>query len=115
MNKSVDLKTVFKFFDAKLLVRRARPQPAILLAHNSTLRNGSLARYNLTRVELKSFTFSAGSKSSIDKGVLGAIPKILLFTMVKNTDFNGSLDSNPYKFQHYHVLFFAVCGLETVP
>jgi len=56
-------------------------------------------RYNLTGVELKTWTFAAGWKSlSIDNAVMGPIPKRLLFTMVKNTDFNGSLECNPYKF-----------------
>jgi len=54
------------------------------------------------RVKLKMFTLAAGSKSlSMDNAVLGPVPKRLQFTMVKNTDFNSSLDSNPYKFQHY--------------
>ena len=56
-------------------------------------------RYNLTRVELKAFTFSAVSKSlSIDNAVLSPIPKRLLFTIIKNRDFIGSLNSNLYKF-----------------
>ena len=110
MNKSFDSKTVFKFLDSQLLVRRVRPNPAIMVAHTATLSNrGSLARYNLTKVELKTFTFAAGSKSlSIDNAVLGPIPKRLLFTMVKNSDFNGSLDSNPYKFQHYDISDFSL-------
>jgi len=62
----------------------------------------ALASYNTTRVELKKFTFSAGSKSlSMDKAVLGPVPKRLLFTMVKNADFIGTMDTNSYKFQHY--------------
>jgi len=91
--------------DAKLLVRRVRTNPTILLAHTATLKSrGSLARYNLTRGEIKTFIFAAGSKSlSIENAVLCPIPKRLLFTMVKNTDFIGSLDSNPYKFQHYDI------------
>jgi len=40
MKKSVDSKTVFKFLDAQLLVRRVRPNPTILLAHNSTRTRG---------------------------------------------------------------------------
>jgi len=109
MNKGFDSKTVFKFLDAQLLVRRLRPNPAILLAHNSILNKGSLARYNLTRVELKTFTFSAGSELfSIDNAVLGPVPKRLLFTMVKNPDFFGSLDSNPYKIQHYEISDFSL-------
>ena len=43
INKSVDSKTVFKFFDAQSLVRRVRPNLAILLVHNLTLNKGSLA------------------------------------------------------------------------
>jgi len=110
MNKSVDSKTVSKILDAQLLVRRVRPNPTILLAHTPTLKNrSSITRYNLTRVELKTFTFAAGFKSLyIDNAVLGRIPKHLLFTMVKNTDFNGSLDSNPYKFRHYDISDFSL-------
>jgi len=99
MKKNVDSKTVFKFLDAQLLVRRVRPNPAILLAHTTTLKKRGVSRYNQTRVELKTFTFAAGSKSLyIDNAVLGHVPKRLQFTVVKNTDFNSSLDSNPYKF-----------------
>jgi len=62
MYKIVDSKIVLKFLDAKLLVRRVRPKSAILLAHTATLKNReSHARSNLTRVELKTFTFAAGS------------------------------------------------------
>ena len=102
MNKSVNSKTIFKFLDVQLLVSRDRPNPAIMMADKATLKNcGSLARYNLTRVELKTFPFEAGSKSmSIVNVVLCPIPKRLLFTIVKNTDFNSSYGSNPYKFQH---------------
>jgi len=53
----------------------------------------------MTRVELKTFTFSARSKAlSIDNAVLGPVPKRLLYTMVKNADFIGTMDTNPYKF-----------------
>jgi len=101
MSKEVDSKTTFKFLDAQLLVKRVKPDPVTLLAHTATLNTGALARYNLTRVELKTFNFSAGSKSlSIDNVVLGPVPKRLLYTMVMSADFIGSMDINPYKFQH---------------
>ena len=111
MTKSVDSKTVFKFLDTQCLVRRVSPNPAIMLAHATLKNRGSLAHYNVTRVELKTFAFATGSKSqSIDNAVLGPIPKLLLFTMVKNTDCNGSLDSNPYRFQHYDISDFSLFG-----
>jgi len=102
MNKTIDSKIVFKFQYVQLLVRRVRSNTAMLLAHTATLKNKeNLACNNLTRVEIKTFTFEARSKFlSTDNAVLVPIPKRLLFTVVKNTDFNGSLDSNPYKFRH---------------
>jgi len=109
MNKYAETKTVFKFLDAQLLVNRVRPSPLLLLAHNIALGKGALARYNLTRVEVKSFTYSSGAQShSIDNAVLGTIPKRLLFTMVKNTEYFGSVTTNPYHFRHFNLSSFAL-------
>jgi len=63
MNATADSKTTFKFLDKKLFVKRIRPHPDLLSAHNDTLNDGAIALYNLTRVELKSFTFAPGSNS----------------------------------------------------
>jgi hypothetical protein len=109
MNKDAKSTTTFKFLDAQLLVRRVKANPAILSAHNTAMSQGCLARYNITRVELKTSTFSSGSQSlSIDNAVIGTIPKRLLFTMVNNTDFLGSFDTNPYNFRHYGLNYFAL-------
>jgi hypothetical protein len=73
MNHAADSKTVFKFFDAKLFFKRIRPNPMIHLAHEETLKM-DLAPYNLTRVELKTFTFSSWPQSlSIDQAINGRI------------------------------------------
>jgi len=104
-----DSTTVFKFLDAQLLVNHVRPSPSLLLAHNTTLARGALARFNRTRVELKTYTFSSGSQSlSIDNAVLGPLPKRLLFTMVKNSYFLGSVTTNPYNFHYYDLSSFAL-------
>jgi hypothetical protein len=77
MNKDKKSTTTFKFLDAQLLVRRVKANPAILSAHNTALRQGCLARYNITRVELKTFIFSSGAQFlSIDNAVIGTIPKV---------------------------------------
>ena len=77
MNKEADSKTNSKFLDAQLLVKREKPDPVMLLAHTATLNTGPLARYNKTRAEHKTFTFSAVSKSlSIDNAVLGTSPNV---------------------------------------
>ena len=45
---------------------------------------------------------------SIDNLVLGPIPKRIYFTMVKNTDFLGSMATNPFNFRHYDLDSFAL-------
>jgi hypothetical protein len=107
MNTDNDSKVEFRFVDAKLLVHRIKPSPSLHLSHNTVLSKGGLARYNLTRVEHKTFTFSKCSISvSIDNTVLVPITKRFLFTVVKNTDFLGSLDTNPNLFCHYDITNF---------
>ena len=56
MTANADSKATFKFLDAELIVRRIRPSPKISYAHTEALSKGCVARYNLTRVELKTFT-----------------------------------------------------------
>jgi len=62
MNTNADSKATFKFLDAELIVRRIRPSPKISYAHTEALSKGCIARYNLTRVEFKTFTMLAALK-----------------------------------------------------
>ena len=108
LGSAVDSKAVFKFLDVTLFVKHVKPSPSLLLAHTNALEKVN-ARYDVTRVVLKTFTFSSGSKSlSIDNAILGTIPKRLLFTMVKNEDFVGKVNTNPYKFQHFGLNSFVM-------
>ena len=108
MNTAADSKTTFKFFYAKLFVRRIGANPQNPLTHEETLKT-DLARYNLTRVELKTFTFSAGPQLLlIYQAVIGHIPKRLLFTMIANNNILGTINTNPYKFQHFGLRTFVM-------
>jgi len=63
----------------------------------------------MIRVEFKTFTFSAGSKSlNIDNADYCLVPKRLLFTMVNNADIIDTIDTNPYKFRHYDISYFSL-------
>jgi hypothetical protein len=107
MNKDADSKVVFKFMDAQLLVKRVKPNPACLVAYTKALQAGPIAKYNLSGVEVKTFTYISGSQSlSIDNAVLGLLPKRLLFTLIKNKDFLGSMDTNPFTFRNYDISHF---------
>ena len=39
---------------------------------------------------------------------MGPIPKRLLFVLLDNTDFLGSLASNPFKFHHFDMNYFTL-------
>ena len=109
ISNKADSKVKFVFNEARLYVKRIRPNAQILTSHNEALLQGYPARYNFTRVELKTFTCASGQRSvSLDNAVLGVLPKRLIFAMIKNTDFLGSMDSNPYNFRHYNLENFAM-------
>ena len=70
MNKNANSKVVFKVLDAQLLLKRFRTISAYLVAHNTALQAGAIAKYNLMSVELRTFTFCNGSQSlSIDNAI----------------------------------------------
>ena len=71
MNNDAGSKVFFKFLDTQLLVKRVRPYPAYLVAHNTALQAEAIAKYNLTMVKLKFYKSSIGSLSlSVDNAVL---------------------------------------------
>jgi hypothetical protein len=87
MNKDPKSTTTFMFLDAQLFVRRVKANPAILSAHNTALTQG-VWRGITSRVSTsKPSHFPADLPLSIDNAVIGTLPKRLLFTMVKNSDF----------------------------
>ena len=61
MNKYAESKAVFKFLDAQLLVNRVRQSATVLLLHETAFSHKAVTRYNVTRIELKTFTFSGAS------------------------------------------------------
>ena len=63
MSTKTDSTTKFQFLEACLIVNPIRPNPTYLRTHNTTLAKGGFASYNPTRIELKSFIFSAEPKS----------------------------------------------------
>ena len=80
-----------------------------MLAHRKALATGALVRYNLTSVEFKSFTFPKDSQTqSIENAVLGHLPNRLLFTMVKNIEFLGTVNTRSYFFRHNDLSYFVL-------
>ena len=97
INTKSDSTTHIRFPEAHLVVNRVRANPAYLIAHNSTLAKSVLARFKMTSVELKSFTYSKGPISlSNENAVFRQLPKPLLFPIIKNKNFTSALEINPY-------------------
>ena len=84
-----------RILDASLLVRRAKISPGVLLTHARML-NKTIAKYPLTRVEVKTFTIHAGVVGeSIDNAMFGQLPKRIIIGFVDNKAFNGDRKLNP--------------------
>lgn len=114
MHNDRDSKNSFKFSDTQLIFNSVRQNPLFLVVHNTALGKSALAKYNLKRVELKTFTFSSGSRSlSIENAVLRPIPKLVLFTTVKDADLLGSVTTSRIFSPLLSQLFCAKCERET--
>jgi hypothetical protein len=108
LSSKADTGAVFRFLDVTLHVRHVKPSPTIQLAHAKALEKVN-GRHDMTIVVLKTVTLGAGSKCvSIDNAVLETLPKRLLFTMLRNADFTGSADTNPYLFRHFSFNHFVM-------
>jgi len=113
LSSQEDAKVYFKIQEALLYVKRIKPNVSVMTANNEALIAGYPLRYNLTRMELKPFTFSASSRSlSVDNAVLGRLPKRLIVTMVKNTDFLGNMATNQLYFRNYDLNHFPLYVME---
>ena len=58
LSSKEDTKVYFIILEALLYVKRIRPIPSIITAHNEALLEGYPVRYNLTRIELKIYIFA---------------------------------------------------------
>jgi len=96
-----DTKQSSKFVDATY-VQRVMPSPAVLLSHMKCLSKVP-AQYDLTRLVLKTFTFSSGSQFlSIDNAVLEPAQ------WSRTRNFLGLASTNPYNFGHFSLTHFVI-------
>ncbi|CAK1552208.1 unnamed protein product [Leptosia nina] len=111
MAASNDLKLKICITDASLIIRRARINPTVLLAHQKVL-STTTAKYPITRAEVKVLTIPAGVQGkSLDNIFLGQVPKryiVGIVGFVNNTAFNGCLTKNPFNFENYDLSSFCL-------
>ena len=108
MTEIENLKPKVNIIDVTLMVRRARLNPSVLLAHSKVLAT-TTAKYPITRVEVKVLTIPAGVLGkTIDNIFLGQIPKRCIVGFVDNSAFNGNLKLNPFNFNNYTMNSFSL-------
>lgn len=94
--------------DATLMIRKARINPSVLLAHQKVL-SSTAAKYPITRAEVKVLTIPAGIQGkTLDNVFLGQIPKRCIVGFVDNSAFNGSYTRNPYDFDNFGINTFSL-------
>lgn len=87
--------------DAILLVRKAKINPSVMVAHERALSRGNI-KMNLNRVDVKTISLSANLMTkSLDNIFIGAMPKRIILGMVSAAAFNSSIHKNPFFFQSF--------------
>ena len=100
---SEDYPAKIKIDTAILRVRNVQLPPAISNELNQTIAHHN-AKFPIRRVEVKTFTISSGTRSKIEDHLLtGQLPKRVFIGLVTNEAFNGTLDTNPFFFQHFNL------------
>lgn len=103
-----DKKFKVQIMDASLIIRRARINPSVLLAHQKVLAS-TTAKYPITRAEVKVLTIPSGIQGkTLDNIFLGQVPKRCIIGFVSNSSFNGNFALNPFNFQHYNMNSFSL-------
>jgi hypothetical protein len=93
--------------DAELFIRKVKISPSVLVGHARALALGT-AKYPITRVEVKTITVPAGVQNkSLDSLFTGQMPTRCIVGFVKNTAFNGSYMTNPFRFDHFNLSYFS--------
>lgn len=101
-----DVKVKVKITDASLIIRKARINPSVLIAHQKVLAT-TTAKYPITRAEVKILTISSGIQAkTLDNIFLGQVPKRCIIGFVKNSAFNGNLKQNPFNFDNHGINLF---------
>lgn len=95
-----------KMLEARLLVRKVKISPDVLIAHAKAL-DVAPAKLPITRVDLKSFTMTTGIANRTIEFGSGTVPKRIILGMVSNRAYNGEYALNPFKFHHYNLNYLA--------
>ena len=86
-----------------LFVRKAKLNPAIVIAHGKALQNATV-KYPIKRVVTKVFSAPQGNMNVVQENLfLNQRPNRLVIGLVASKAFNGDLSLSPFEFRHFNV------------
>ena len=90
--------------DITLRVCKKTLSPEVIIAHNKALTDVNDATYPFIRTEVRAFNVPKGMRSAvIENPYQSNIPARLILGMVRGDAKAGNFQSNPLKFQHFHL------------
>ena len=103
MSPNNDTAYKIKLLNASFILRKVKPSPGVLLGHADGMTKAP-AQFPIVRKECKSFAIPAGlAQFKQDNIFLGQLPSTVVLAMVTGRAFSGSLEQNPFNFQHFNV------------
>ena len=86
-----------------LFVRKAKLNPAIVIAHGKALQNTTV-KYPIKRVVTKVFSAPQGNMNVVQENLfLNQRPNRLVIGLVASKAFNGDFSLSPFEFRHFNV------------
>jgi hypothetical protein len=93
---------------AMLVVRKAKINPEVVLAHNTILEK-TTAKYPIRRVDVKTLTLSTGISSFVQDNIShGNSPIRVVIGFVDSDAYSGTLNKNPFNFKHFNLAKIAL-------
>ena len=94
--------------DAVLKVCQVRVNSSIIIGHDNALSHSN-AIYPYTRSNIKTYSVAAGLQGfSADDLWQGEIPTRVIIALTSSAAFNGTINRNPFNFQHMNANFVAL-------
>lgn len=93
----------YQITKAILYARRVRVKDEVINGHTVGLKARN-AKYHINHVDITSFTINSGVSNYIkDQLYASQTPKMLIVGLLDHVAFNGSINTNPFNFQHFNL------------
>ena len=101
------LSSTVDFDSAALYVTKSIVSYPVVEAHNLMIAETPI-KYPIARGVVKSFTVNQGSLDiSIDNAITGIVPRRCFLVLVDSKAYNGQINYNPFKFDHFKLNYLA--------